>query len=89
MTQAEKMAKKHRDKFRHIRYMGWENPTIQEEAVNLIHQVAERTREECFNAFIHKKTLQYALTKNKVIAVVIQGDGINAIRDARWEDEEV
>ena len=80
MTQVEEMAQKYRDKFRHIRYMGWENPTIQEEAVNLIRQVAERTREEACLGL--EKYLDIKLYPTESMKLQ------KAIHKARWEDEE-
>jgi hypothetical protein len=83
MIQAEKMATEFMDKCDVPERPG------EDEIVCLIQQVAERTREECYNNFIHKKPLQYAFTKDKIISVVPQGHGIEAIRNARWEDEEI
>lgn len=61
MTQAEKM----------VVEFDWESC---EETLNLIHQVAERTREECVKAYYDCPA---------------EEDPDLAIRDAKWEDEEV
>ena len=81
MTNAHELAERWFDNLTD-KYIGSSPPT---ETVNslalLIHQVAERTREECYHATLKKMEV------TKYTGWKPLDDCLLAIRNARWEDE--
>lgn len=79
MTQAEKMAHEIGIDW----YTGHESYLIPDDAIEkLIHQVAERTREECYRVTLKKMEV------TKYTGWKPLDDCLLATRNARWEDEE-
>jgi len=78
MTEAEKITEEWSERF------NFEYPLTQKlQLKQLIHQVAERTREECYRMIVKKMEV------TKYTGWKPLNDCLLTIRNARWEDKEV